>query len=59
MTFPRALAIAEVTWSPKESRDYEGFLRRLKADERRLDQLGVTYRSSALGDGSGDQNQTK
>jgi hexosaminidase len=59
MTFPRALALAEVTWSPKESRDYEGFLRRLKTDEQRLDQLGVNYRSSALGDGTDSQSQAK
>ena len=61
MTFSRAFAIAEVTWSPKETRDYDGFLRRLKTDERRLDQLGVNYRNSALGEVSGSlsQNQAK
>jgi hexosaminidase len=53
MIFPRVFAIAEATWSPKEARDYDDFLHRLKADEHRLDQLGVNYRSSALGDGSG------
>ena len=59
MIFPREFALAEVVWSPKESRDYDDFLRRLKTDERRLDQLGVNYRNSALGDGAGVQNQTK
>jgi hexosaminidase len=59
MIFPRSFAIAEVTWSPKETRDYDDFLRRLKTDERRLDQLGVNYRNSALGDGTEPQNQTK
>jgi len=59
MIFPRVFAIAEATWSPKEARDYDDFLRRLKTDEHRLDQLGVSYRSSALGDGTDSQNQTK
>ena len=59
MIFPRVFAIAEVTWSPKETRDYDEFLRRLKTDEHRLDQLGVNYRSSALGDGADSQNQPK
>jgi hexosaminidase len=59
MIFPRVFAIAEVTWSPKETRDYDGFLRRLKTDEHRLDQLGVSYRDSSLGDGTAPQNQTK
>ncbi|HLP77610.1 MAG TPA: beta-N-acetylhexosaminidase, partial [Candidatus Paceibacterota bacterium] len=53
MIFPRAFAMAEVTWSPKESRNYDDFLRRLKTDERRLDKLGVNYRSSMLGELSG------
>jgi hexosaminidase len=51
MTFPRLSALAEVTWSPKEARNYDNFLQRLKADEQRLNQLGVNYRNSALGDG--------
>jgi hexosaminidase len=51
MAFPRLSALAEVTWSPKEARNYDSFLRRLKVDEQRLDQLGVNYRNSALGDG--------
>ena len=59
MIFPRVFAIAEVTWSPKEARDYDDFLRRLKTDEHRLDQLGVNYRNSSLGDGTVSQNQTK
>jgi hypothetical protein len=49
---PCAMELTEVTWSPKGPRDYDGFLRRLTADERRLDQLGVNYRRGALGDGS-------
>lgn len=52
MTFPRLSALAEVTWSPKEARNFDDFKRRLKIDEKRLDQLGVDYRSSTLGDGT-------
>ncbi|MGA2544474.1 MAG: family 20 glycosylhydrolase [Verrucomicrobiota bacterium] len=44
MIFPRECAIAEVGWSPKASRDWEGFTRRLQADERRLALLQVTCR---------------
>ena len=59
MVFPRVFAVAEVTWSPKATRNYDDFLRRLKIDEHRLDQLGVHYRSSALGDGLDSRNPTK
>ena len=44
MAFPRLCALAEVTWSPSQSRNFEDFTRRLKIDNRRLDQLGVNYR---------------
>jgi hexosaminidase len=57
MAFPRALALAEVTWSEKATRNYEDFLRRLKTDERRLDRLGVNYRLSAFSDVAGPLNQ--
>lgn len=41
--FPRLCALAEVGWSPKELRDWEGFSERMKTHYRRLDALGVTY----------------
>ena len=44
MTYPRACAIAEVAWSPKESRNWEDFTRRMQTHLQRLDQLGVNYR---------------
>jgi hexosaminidase len=44
MAFPRLCALAEVTWSPKEKKDYAGFLRRLSGGHlARLDALGVNY----------------
>ena len=53
MAIPRLSALAEVTWSPKTARNFADFKRRLRTDERRLDQLGVNYRDFALGDGTG------
>jgi hexosaminidase len=44
MTFPRAIALAEVVWSPAEMRDAGGFRMRLEANLRHLDALGVNYR---------------
>ena len=44
MAFPRLSALAEVTWSAKEARNFNDFTRRLKTDNQRLDQLGVSYR---------------
>lgn len=52
MMFPRLSALAEATWSPNDVRNYADFKRRLKTNEKRLDQLGVNYRSSTLGDGT-------
>jgi hexosaminidase len=47
MIFPRACALAEVTWSPKEARNWEDFMLRLEINCRRLDQLGVNYRHTS------------
>jgi hexosaminidase len=44
MTYPRAAALAEVLWSPKADRDYDGFLQRLASHGERLKQLHVPYR---------------
>jgi hexosaminidase len=44
MAFPRLAAMAEVVWSPKSSRNWRDFTRRLQVQEQRLDQLGVRYR---------------
>jgi hexosaminidase len=44
MAWPRAAAVAELTWTPKELRDYADFTRRLGEHYRRLDLLGVPYR---------------
>lgn len=44
MLFPRMFALSEIAWSPKESKNYEDFLRRLSWHFDRLDALGVNYR---------------
>jgi hexosaminidase len=44
MAYPRALALAEVAWSPATARDWDDFLARLPAELGRLDALGVNYR---------------
>ena len=44
MAYPRALALAEVVWSPRESRDWEGFVGRLPNALAHLDALGIAYR---------------
>jgi hexosaminidase len=44
MAYPRAIALAEVTWSPARARDWRSFERRLPAALRSLDRLKVNYR---------------
>lgn len=44
MAYPRALALAEIAWSPKAARDWASFSARLPASLRYLDGLGVKYR---------------
>jgi hexosaminidase len=43
MTYPRACALAETLWSPRETRNLEDFKLRLKAHLPRLDALNVRY----------------
>ena len=45
MVLPRMIALAEVVWSPREARDWDSFTRRLPAQLKRLDALGVKYRA--------------
>jgi hexosaminidase len=44
MAYPRVLALAEIAWSARESRDWRSFQERLPAALRLLDRLGVNYR---------------
>jgi hexosaminidase len=43
MVYPRAVAMAEVLWSPKASRDYPDFLKRLGPHLKLLDAWKVNY----------------
>jgi hexosaminidase len=42
--FPRAIALAEVAWSPKDGKDFKGFSDRLAKHATLLDALKVNYR---------------
>jgi hexosaminidase len=46
MVFPRLGALAEVVWSPRASRNWDDFTRRVRIDCQRLDQLGVNHRAA-------------
>ena len=48
MIFPRECAIAEITWSPESSRNWDDFLRRLQVHAQRLDELGINYRHASI-----------
>ena len=41
MVFPRACAVAEFTWSPKEAKNYDDFVGRLAKHLKRLKAIGV------------------
>ncbi|MDX9972896.1 MAG: family 20 glycosylhydrolase [FCB group bacterium] len=41
--FPRVIALAEVTWSPKDKRNWPGFEARMNEHYARLDALSVAY----------------
>jgi hexosaminidase len=44
MAFPRLNALAEVVWSPKATRNFDDFKRRLREHDRRLDLAGINHR---------------
>jgi hexosaminidase len=48
MLYPRACALAEVTWSARGSRDWNDFMRRLQIHVRRFNELNINYRHAAL-----------
>lgn len=43
MVYPRAAALSEVLWSPKESRDYPSFMKRMKFMVKRYKSIGLNY----------------
>jgi hexosaminidase len=48
MVFPRLCALAEVAWSPANSRNWNDFMSRLEQWAPRLDAMGVNYRRRSL-----------
>jgi hexosaminidase len=55
MAWPRALALAELTWSTREARDWDSFVARLPGALRTLGALGVNYRVPAVQGLDGDR----
>ncbi len=43
MVYPRACALSEVVWSPKESLDWDNFSKRMVVHKKRLKALNVNY----------------
>jgi hexosaminidase len=52
MVYPRALALAEVVWSPRERREWASFAARLPAELQALGRLGVRFRAPSEPGGS-------
>jgi hexosaminidase len=48
MLFPRVAALAELGWLPPEKRNWDSFLDRLVAQERRYGVLGINFAPSAF-----------
>jgi hexosaminidase len=48
MVWPRAFALAEVLWSPKSSRNWPDFIRRVESHFARFDVAGINYSRSYL-----------
>jgi hexosaminidase len=48
MTWPRAFAIADVLWSPKSTRNWPDFIRRVERNFTRFDAAGINYSRSYL-----------
>ncbi|HTM91542.1 MAG TPA: beta-N-acetylhexosaminidase [Flavisolibacter sp.] len=46
MTFPRALAIAESVWSPKEKKEWKRFFNKVETHFKRLDEAEIKYATS-------------
>jgi len=46
MVWPRALAVAEAVWSPKDSRNWKNFVCRVEKEFERMDEAGVRYSRS-------------
>ncbi len=48
MTWPRSLALAEVLWTPKDNKDWNGFIPRMEEHFVRFDLADIKYARSAF-----------
>ena len=48
MTYPRALALAEVGWTPKGNKDFPAFVEKIKKLQPLLDKKGINYSKTFL-----------
>ncbi len=48
MIMPRMSALSEVLWSPKNSKDWGDFSKRMETQYRRFDKMGINYATSAF-----------
>lgn len=47
MTYPRAWALADTYWSPKGTKDWDKFVKRMESEMARADMMGMNYARSA------------
>ncbi|RYF78408.1 MAG: beta-N-acetylhexosaminidase, partial [Cytophagaceae bacterium] len=47
MSFPRAWALSEVFWSPRNRRDWAGFIPRMETQMQRAEQANINYARAA------------
>ena len=59
MAYPRAIALAEVLWTPTDRRDWNGFVQRLNGHLERLDGWKVNYAKRLKVPGAGIQSGPK
>jgi hexosaminidase len=59
LVYPRACAVAEITWSPSSARDYPNFLKRLAVHEQRLKASDINSRPVATFPQPGAENAAK
>jgi hexosaminidase len=48
MIFPRLCAISEAVWSPRETKDFDDFSRRLTVHQKRLNALALNQYRGVL-----------
>lgn len=48
MLYPRAWALSEVLWSPKEKKDWNSFTARMEEHFRRADRAGINYSTAVF-----------